>query len=316
MSSDTPSLPAALSDPDTIRALHEGRARADHTPSDESPAEDHKKDAEEWLGDLKLLKGVPFSYLVPDERVLPKNSLRFFYVDPNWVRALVNGAMSVGRDHDADTAHDAVFGDNLKEAAGRAAATIRARLLGQASPDPETAVQEMRGPAVEEAANMSPMTGFLLRSVAVSDWPGLRAKGKGKRQGNDEIEELQLLRFEQLSETILLGLFQGTLTKLRLGRAVETLHFGLAPQDGHWAVSLHNPQTGAPKDEKLSAKDAMRNQGEERVVQAGALANKLANHFGQSEFTSAEYTLQMVQSTREVVFKVPSPTTAPTDEAS
>src|SRR5262245_19805440 len=50
-----------------------------------------------WLGRLRLLKGVPFNYLIPDEGMLPPESIRFFYLDMNWVDALLDGAFSIGR---------------------------------------------------------------------------------------------------------------------------------------------------------------------------------------------------------------------------
>ena len=50
----------------------------------------------DWLTRLGLLEGVPFNYLVPDEAMLPPESLRFFYLDPNWTSALLDGAMSIG----------------------------------------------------------------------------------------------------------------------------------------------------------------------------------------------------------------------------
>ena len=44
-----------------------------------------------------LLYGVPFHYLVPDERMMPPESIRFFHVDPGWIATLIQGATSVGR---------------------------------------------------------------------------------------------------------------------------------------------------------------------------------------------------------------------------
>lgn len=34
-----------------------------------------------WLARLRLLQGVPFSYLVADAQLLPRESIRFFYLD-------------------------------------------------------------------------------------------------------------------------------------------------------------------------------------------------------------------------------------------
>lgn len=50
-----------------------------------------------WLDKLSYLQGVPFKYLVPDERLLPQESIRFFQVDVNWIRCLLDGAYSIGR---------------------------------------------------------------------------------------------------------------------------------------------------------------------------------------------------------------------------
>ena len=49
----------------------------------------------EWLRSLRCLRGVPLGYLVPDTRMLPEESLRFFAVDANWLDALCDGALSL-----------------------------------------------------------------------------------------------------------------------------------------------------------------------------------------------------------------------------
>ncbi len=49
-----------------------------------------------FLADLAVLRGVPLSFLVPYPEMLPPESLLFFYVDPNWMQALLQGALSLG----------------------------------------------------------------------------------------------------------------------------------------------------------------------------------------------------------------------------
>ena len=51
---------------------------------------------ERWLVGLRLLERVPFHYLVPDARMLPAESVRFFYLDRTWTDRLVDGAMAAG----------------------------------------------------------------------------------------------------------------------------------------------------------------------------------------------------------------------------
>ena len=50
-----------------------------------------------WLIDLVTLAPVPFCNLIPDERMLPEESLRMFHVDEGWIWALIDGALSIGR---------------------------------------------------------------------------------------------------------------------------------------------------------------------------------------------------------------------------
>src|SRR5919198_5293332 len=57
-----------------------------------------------FLAHMRLLEGVPFSYLVPDAALIPPETIRFFYLDRNATDALVQGALSVGTVNSADRA--------------------------------------------------------------------------------------------------------------------------------------------------------------------------------------------------------------------
>ena len=72
--------------------FHQNQALANSsTVSSKSP-----QVVEERLKELELLRGVPFNYLVPDERMLPSESIRFFYLDWFWIKCLQDGALSIG----------------------------------------------------------------------------------------------------------------------------------------------------------------------------------------------------------------------------
>jgi hypothetical protein len=148
-----------------------------------------------WFADLARLHGVPFSYLVPDERLLPPESIRFFWVDWRWVECLLDGAFSVGRampiDHERDQKH--------------AASTAK------------TLVQTPH----------ESVTGLLLRSAVVAGWPGLLVDGY-----NHETNETKSpLRMERLSKNVLLCLFSGEVTAVDIHQKPETLHFGFNSPD-------------------------------------------------------------------------------------
>lgn len=61
------------------------------------------KPVQTWLTRLARLEMVPFGHLVPDVRLLPPESLRFFHVDTGWIQAAVDGALSVGVGHALDS---------------------------------------------------------------------------------------------------------------------------------------------------------------------------------------------------------------------
>lgn len=83
-------------------------------------------DIEESLGRLMLLYGVPFHYLVPEEDMLPPESIRFFYLDPGWLKCLLEGACSVGRSSRADDLVDQHLRNHFLDLAAKKAKKLRA----------------------------------------------------------------------------------------------------------------------------------------------------------------------------------------------
>ncbi len=149
-----------------------------------------------WLSDLQRLIGVPFHYLVPDARMLPAESIRFFTVDPNWIAAMIDGALSVG----AGSAPHAA-----------AISALRPTMLAATGTDPGI-----------------PCSGFLLRSAIVADWPGLRISGYAAGDGTGE--PLAIARLERVAPTVLIALFSGLVRRVDLAEPAQHLHFGVASE--------------------------------------------------------------------------------------
>jgi hypothetical protein len=65
-----------------------------------------------WVMDRYFLANMPAHYLISDPSHLPSESLRFFYVDPAWVSAMVDGGLSLANhlDRDDDRVRDAIKG--------------------------------------------------------------------------------------------------------------------------------------------------------------------------------------------------------------
>ncbi|MFW5901997.1 MAG: hypothetical protein ACOCTS_03040, partial [Thermodesulfobacteriota bacterium] len=171
----------------------------------------------DWLGRLRLFYGIPFEYLVPDERLLPPESIRFFYVDRNWSDRMVDGALSVGKTATREyTHHHAVF-QSVAGVLDDEERRIRPNL--RLKDDPR---EERDLPGSGEAADM---TGFLLRSQAASFYPGLEVKAWRGEQ--EDQTELRLLRMDRPGPDVLLCLFDGVPDGVDIKEPREGIQFGV-----------------------------------------------------------------------------------------
>lgn len=173
-------------------------------------------EAMNWLGRLTLLHGVPFQYLVPDEKMLPEESLRFFYVDPLWMEALLGGALSIGRTEEIPVLVNKVMAGEYTKGLILEARKNRPRQQEPATP-PEGEFK---------------FSGFLLRSELVSGWRGLSVTARAKPSGEADSQPLVTLRLERLARDVLFGLFEGHLGSLEIVQPLEGLHFEVTQKDG------------------------------------------------------------------------------------
>ncbi|MBL8329114.1 MAG: hypothetical protein JNJ71_09705 [Rubrivivax sp.] len=186
-----------------------------------------------WLARLRLLYGVPFHYLVPDARLLPVESIRFFYIDRNFTDRLVDGALSVGKTTTREFAQ-----------AQSAHTTVKTRV------DDEERVlrnQLRRAPVLKIVApRAADLTGLLLRSRAVSGWPGLEVKAyRDLRSQNGEGRRLPLLRMDRLAPDVLLCLFEGVPQRVDIEEPREGIQFGIDPKDAN-GDGIVEPSTAVP----------------------------------------------------------------------
>jgi len=263
----------------------------------------------DWLGRLALLQGVPFNYLVPDERMLPQESLRFFHLDLNWVEALIDGAFSIGRTTTAQSRADVVHFPRARVAAYRAMARLRRNRAAV------TPLFDQAGPGA--------VTGFLLRSQVVAGWPNLRIKGYSDQAGTVELAKLRLV---QLSGQVTLGLFAGELQLLVIEEPPEQMHLGVEGQPGCYSTTLRavegdhpgqqfpNQQSGVPQppcnpDGNLAIA-CVAARADKQTLQIAAAADaiqaRLVNSFSQTfpnGFTSAEFALEMTKGVVRVEYQ-------------
>jgi hypothetical protein len=170
-----------------------------------------------WLGRLLTLAGVPFGYLVPDDGMLPPESIRFFRLDERWVTALLDGAFSLGRNLTAEASGASANLDRALTgpvtASARAAAPLRPR-AGVAAPSADSA-----------------WTGFLMRSRVVAAYPGLGVnvypRGQTPASGNPVL--LPVRRLDRLGPAgdTLFCLVHGDAYQVDVHEAPELLHYGI-----------------------------------------------------------------------------------------
>ena len=233
-----------------------------HLPVYNQPNTELPESIYNWFEDLNLLKGVPFNYLVPDELMLPVESIRFFYLDSLWIECLLDGAFSIGRVTTSDHKHDQENKTNL-------------------------------------AVNNYPtVTGFLLRSDVVSGWPGLLVDGYNE----DDTKKIELLRMERLSANVLICLFKGEIKTVDIHQKPETLHFGLDWDDENktFYKKLKNldGQQIDKKVDNIPWKDSEKRVIDINSL-TDRIKEQVDNS---SSFTSAQLALEMIEGVEKVRF--------------
>ncbi|MBK8729539.1 MAG: hypothetical protein IPM00_09200 [Tetrasphaera sp.] len=170
-----------------------------------------------WLVRLRLLEGVPFANLVADTELLPAESMRWFYLDRRWTDALVQGALSVGTVNSDDRTHLTAQYPAIRD---------------------ELDVEERNHRRAEGSARfggrVEAVSGFILRSEAVSGWPGLhvRAFSVDPEESDDatyletDPRRMRLLRLERLAPAVLFCLFDGIPKVVHVEEPRQGVQFG------------------------------------------------------------------------------------------
>ena len=145
-------------------------------------------DVQHWFDNaLCLLGAVPFDYILPDEALLPLETIAWFNLDHGWINALYDGAFSVGRTSRRHLRSDTWVSGNLRY-----------------------------------PLNLPNRSGILLRSIAVSHWPDLVVDGFTADTG----ELIHPVRFDYIGRDTLLVLFDAPTRQVDIHLHPQALHFG------------------------------------------------------------------------------------------
>lgn len=248
------------------------------------------EEARSFLTELYKLNGVPFSYLIPHEFYLEKETpnsgtLAVFYLDPNWIEALLDGALSIGRLSDTDYILNKVISEGLIDG-----------YIDQKSKESQT-YPDLR---------VLNVTGFLLRSDVVSGWRGLEILAY-----DCEGKLLPALRFERIDDDIFLGIFNGNIASITIRQPFEGLHFGFKmntnQEANRYQKNLKNDDGSnlEASNETVNVNNELNNGLIENDIidiagLAGVMKQKLMtqeiDESKEVHFTSAEFAYQMVDS--------------------
>ncbi len=247
---------------------------------------DLPEDLKTWFRNLSLFKGVPFNYLVPDERMLPPESIRFFQVNSLWVECLLDGAFSPGRVNSDDYARDALLD-------------------------------------IPAEAELPPhVTGILLRSEVVAGWPHLLVDGyriappTGDTDQNYELDDelpdpainkLDLLDSRRLSENILLCLFDGEVKTVDIHQKPEALHCGFSftkKVDNTVRYYKYLRDASGDEDKDNPPIDIEWKDAEARVIDINAFSTTMRDQLEREidNYSAAAFAMQMMEGVQRVRF--------------
>lgn len=233
-----------------------------------------------WLARLRLLRGVPFAYLVNDPELLPVESIRFFYLDRNWTDAAVDGALSVGTITTRDRTQLRAVYEDLRDDVD-----VTERQLFQSLTSAEV---------TEGAAEVA--TGFILRSRAVSGWPGLHVHAY---RGPGDDEELGIMRIERLAPAVLLVLIDGLPGYITITEPRQGIQFGVLPhssQSSHRTFMVRDDDGNDLDDIDEDLRLVPFRDGSPGVIHWNELAERMARHLPEEphEIRSAEVGLHVL----------------------
>ena len=220
----------------------------------------------EFLTDLRLLRHLPLSYLVPDAALLPPESIRFFHVDPTWVDRLIDGVFAAANTGTVDF----VFSYSMLQMARVGIDTELTNL----------AKAQIAGTAWTGG---QPMTGMLIRSELARRWPDMIIRGYTSTNVADPtVPTVPVLRAEPISKDIYIALFAGQPQMVHVREPNVGTRYGVEAQANPTPAHPYNvdsrPLDGNTPENATPIVLSFRGAASLRVLNLSALATASAEH--------------------------------------
>ena len=218
----------------------------------------------QWLSELILLRQVPFNNLIVDEKILPNESLRLFYLDKNWTNALLDGALSIGIHSERDIL--------LQQAMNN---IIRA---------------ETNKKVIDDAVvQLGTVAGLIIRSSIVSNYKSLEINGFDASH-----KPINTLRFERLSANVLFVLFDTVPTRVAIKAPSERQILAIVINE--ISTRQITNEVGKPTNKTIKLNHTHFRNESKRVLNIAALQQTIAEQLGKNELTPSEFGIQLINS--------------------
>ncbi|KAJ5675314.1 uncharacterized protein N7477_005248 [Penicillium maclennaniae] len=162
-----------------------------------------------WIVDKLYLYGIPAHYLITEQSHLPPESIRFFYIDPTWTDAFIDGALSIANQIDNP---DDVVRQAMKNQLNNYFASVDKTLL----PRPQ----------------QIPTYGFFLRSAVVQAFPNLQIHAPWTKNGDGKLE---VVRQDVLDKDLMLCL----LDRIPGDQSLSSLTISQPPHQQRFAAGVN-----------------------------------------------------------------------------
>lgn len=266
----------------------------------------------EYADELRLLQGVPLTYLLTEASDLPEESIRFFHLDINWTDALLDGAFSIGRVCARDALWDKTM---LKRTGENRHYADMPRVRRMHVNHREHVLKDVSADGVPEDYRL--VSGFLLRSRLVGEKKGLHMYGYDRagapKDSMDNGKPLPVLRMETIADNVLLALFHGEVYQIIIEEPKTGLRFGVSSvevSEGRItrSIDLRSAQDSAELGKRVGSFCIDGFTDSNGRLHAGCLADavgrelKAKGALGTEEITPARFAFEMIAAAHRAKF--------------
>jgi hypothetical protein len=181
------------------------------------------------LLDLRVLRTLPLSYLVPDPELLPPESIRFFHVDYTWIDRVIDGVFAAANTGTVDSTFQYWLISRVRSELDAGLKEIVEDWLKTAKKDAPNPAEFDFATGAAWVPGTNPITGLLIRSELTRRWPDMIVEAYSDSNGTKYIAPL---RREPISKDVYIALFAGQPLRVDIREPNVGVRFGVERKSG------------------------------------------------------------------------------------